>query len=106
MQQTKPAAGHDCLLGVASLRHGLLVTERDEAVQLRLQPLGARKNGAGKFDRRDLPALDQARHLSAGRKQRSSFMKAGPEMLAADKYAVAGGRRCSSYCILMHSMDI
>ena len=67
VQQTQPAAGHHGLLGVAGLRHGLLAAQRDEAVQLRLQPLSARKNGAGEFDRRDLPALNHAGQLVCGK---------------------------------------
>ena len=68
MQQAERLAAHHRLLRLGGRLQGSLRRQGDEAVQHRLQPLGAGENGAGQLGRRNLLAPDQEAKLGCRQK--------------------------------------
>jgi hypothetical protein len=66
MQNTQLLAGHDLAFRFAGVGQGLVAANGDEAIQLRLQSLGARQHGAGEFDRRNLLATNAGSKFGSG----------------------------------------
>ena len=58
VERPERLARHHLAFRLARPGHGLVAAQRDEAVQLALQPLGARKNRARRLDGRDILAGD------------------------------------------------
>ena len=66
VQQAERLAAHHGVFGRPGRGAGLIRHQRDEAVQHRLQLLGARQHGSGQFDGRDFPGGDLLAQVGGG----------------------------------------